>query len=84
MANTFQAVDWVTMDTLRLLKNKLQVAQWLNTHEEALRLALNGAERPRVQFPYQLSTDDLPSWLAHMRQLARALQAKAVVLWVET
>lgn len=31
MANSFQFVDWLTMESLRILVNSIQVAQWMNT-----------------------------------------------------
>jgi P22 coat protein - gene protein 5 len=32
-SNTFKYVDWLSMETLRILKNKLQVAQFFNTDD---------------------------------------------------
>lgn len=35
MPNTFQYADWITLESLRLLKNKLQVATLFNTKQNA-------------------------------------------------
>lgn len=52
MANTFKYVDWLSMETLRILKNKLQVAQFFNTdYNSDFTKEFAVGETVRVKFP---------------------------------
>lgn len=56
MANSFLTVDWLTMEGLRRLKNKLQVAQFFNTdYNKDYRKEFPVGETIRVPFPQRFT-----------------------------
>ena len=59
MANAFKYVDWVGMESLRLLLNKLQVAQFFNTdHEKEFNKEFAVGDTIRVKLPQRFITRD--------------------------
>ena len=57
MANSFLFVDWVTMESLRILVNQLKVAGYMNTdyNKEYTREFAVG-ETVRVKYPQRFKT----------------------------
>lgn len=59
MANSFNFTDWLTMEGLRLLKNKLQVSQFFNTDYNAeFTKDFAVGETVRVNFPQRFTVRD--------------------------
>jgi hypothetical protein len=57
MANTFAVADWVSMETLRILKNKLEVAQFFNTdYEKDFGQSFAVGDTIRVKYPQRFIT----------------------------
>ena len=63
MANTFTYVDWLSQESLRLLTNKLQVAQFFNTdYNKEFTQTFAVGDTVRVNYPQQFTpstTNDL-------------------------
>ena len=59
VSNTFKFVDWLTMESLRILKNKLHVAQFMNTscNKEYTKTFAVG-ETVRVKLPQRYTIRD--------------------------
>jgi hypothetical protein len=54
MANTFAYADWLSMETLRLLLNKLQVAQFFNSdYEKEFEKEFAVGDTVRVKYPHR-------------------------------
>lgn len=59
MANTFRYTDWLSMESLRILKNKLQVSQFFNTdHNKEFTKEFPVGDTVRVKLPYRFTIRD--------------------------
>ena len=59
MANSFNYVDWLSAETLRLLLNKLQVAQYFNTdYNSEFEKSFAVGETVRVNYPQRFTVRD--------------------------
>ncbi|KKM63480.1 hypothetical protein LCGC14_1511050 [marine sediment metagenome] len=77
MANTFKFVDWLTMESLRILVNKLETAQFFNTdYNKEFKREFAVGETVRVKLPQRFLIRD---GLGYSPQAIRRLNTTVVM-----